>query len=300
MKKLIRIVIIAILFIIIGFVSDTGDTAPETEENSFPEAGAVKLEGKKHKITIEGSTSVAVLMEILAEAYMENNKDVRIDIMANGTNAAIKAVSQGNADLGMVSRYLKNSEKTVVINEIQIAWDALAVIVNPQNPVIGLTKDQVIQMYQGSIKKWIEVGGADKWIHLISREEGSGTQEAFRELFEIHEIFPGAQTADGNGSVIAGVAGKINAIGYISLGFVQEQVKSIKIDGIVASRENTINGSYTLKRPYCLILRNEVCDDSIKELITFILSEEGQGIVSQKYIPVKLRLNSLMVKYIIG
>lgn len=249
------------------------------------EEGSVLLAKNSTKITVEGSTSAAVLLEVLAEAFMEKNPDIKIDIIANGTNAAIKAVRNNNADLGMVSRLLKTNEKTPRIKEVTIAWDVLAVVVNPENNINDLEKKQICEIYAGKITNWSVVGGTDMPIHVISREEGSGTYQAFQYFFGIDRITRGAQVTDGNGSMLEGVAGKINAIGYASMGFINNRVKVISVDGIYPAKENIINNLYTLKRPFSLIYNEELNKSGVNEFIAFINSEEATAIISKHYIP---------------
>ncbi len=263
-----------------GLFDGNREMAPEPFDT-----GVALLPANKLKISVEGSTSIAGLLEVLAEAFMERHPDVKIDIMANGTNAAIKAVTNYNADLGMVSRELNSVEKSSPLKELQIAWDVLTIIVHPKNRINGLSKQQVSMIYQGQINNWSEFGGDDMPIHVISREEGSGTQRAFQSLFEAGNIRAGAQIAGGNGAVLVSVAGKTNAIGYVSYGFINRSVKAIRIDEIYPSRENTQNGSYKLKRPFLLIYMDNNKKEVVHQFIRFIESEIGRQIISERYVP---------------
>jgi len=249
------------------------------------DAGSVLLVKNSAVITIEGSTSAAVLFEVLAEAFMEKNPEIKVEIMANGTNAAIKAVRNYNADFGMVSRHLKANEKTPGMKEIIIAWDVLAVVVNPENRIGNLQRDQISAIYSGRITNWSAVGGSDMPIHVISREEGSGTYQAFRSLAGIEKVTRSAQVTDGNGSMLEGVAGKINSIGYVSMGFINNRVKVISIDGIYPIKENILNNLYTLKRPFSLIYYEQREKNGTDEFIEFLHSDEARSIISKKYIP---------------
>ncbi len=225
------------------------------------------------------------MLEVLAEAFMEKNPDIKVEIMANGTNAAIKAVRNNNADLGMVSRHLKTTEKTPGMKELIIAWDVLAVVVNPENLIKNLQREQVLGIYSGKITNWSTVGGTDIPVHVISREEGSGTYQAFQSLAGIEKVTPGAQVTDGNGSMLEGVAGKTNAIGYVSMGFINNRVKVISIDGIYPTKENVLNNLYTLKRPLSLIYNEYRGKTETDKFIAFIHSEEARSLISKNYIP---------------
>ena len=205
--------------------------------------------------------------------------------MANGTNAAIKAVRNSSADLGMVSRYLKTTEKTPGMKEVIIAWDVLAVVINPENNIKNLQKNHISEIYSGRITNWSIIGGFDMPIHVISREEGSGTYQAFKSLIGIEKITPSSQVTDGNGSMIESVAGKINSIGYVSMGFINNRVKVLSIDGIYPTKDNILNNLYTLKRPFSLIYIEDRKKNEVNEFIAFINSEEVRSIISKKYIP---------------
>jgi len=288
--KIYKLILCLVIIAIISASAASWDTwnidIKNTEAVPTPaDTGSVLLVKNSARITIEGSTSAAVLLEVLAEAFMEKNPDIKIDIMANGTGAAIKAVRNNNADLGMVSRQLKMTEKTPRMKELTIAWDVLAVVVNPGNHIKNLQKNQISGIYNGKITNWSTVGGIDMPIHVISREEGSGTYNAFKSLVGIEKIIHGAQVTDGNGSMLEGVAGKINSIGYVSMGFINNRVKVISIDGIYPTKENILDNSYTLKRPFSLIYNEDREKSDLREFIDFINSEEARNIISKSYIP---------------
>jgi len=291
MRKTLLVLILCLLIVIIISVP-TGPWSIEKRDIKITEAvpspadtDSFLIGGSGANITVEGSTSAAVLLEVLAEAFMEKNPDIKVDIMANGTNAAIKAVRNNNADLGMISRQLKTTEKTPRMKEVTIAWDVLAVVVNPKNNIKNLQKNGISGIYSGKITNWSTFGGIDMPIHVISREEGSGTYQAFKSLIGIEKITPGSQVTDGNGSMLEGVARKINSIGYVSMGFINDRVKVISIDGIYPTKENIINNLYTLKRPFSLIYNEEPNKNEVSEFIAFIKSEEARNIISKKYMP---------------
>ena len=234
------------------------------------------------KITISGSTSVGPTMEMLAEAYEKNN-DVKIEIQQVGSSAGIKNTIDGTSDLGMSSRDLKDQEAKEV-DATEIALDGIAVVTNKDNPVSDLTTEQVKDIFTGKITNWKEVGGEDAQIVLVSREEGSGTRDGFQDIlgFESADLVKDAQICDGSGAVKSTIEGNKNAIGYISFGYVKDGIKSVKINGIEANDTNVLSGDYVISRPFLLTNKKGNLSDKAKSFVEFILSEEGQNIVSEE------------------
>ncbi len=229
---------------------------------------------------VAGSTSVQPYAEVLAEEYMILNLDSEIDIQGGGSSAGITAAQTQSADIGMSSRALKDEEKGLW--NIEIARDGLVLIVNPKNPLENLALDQIRDIYTGIITDWSQVGGSTANIHLITREEGSGTRSAFTELVMGEaEITPKAIVQDSNGSVMQLVAGDPNAIGFISLGLVNDEVKALHLDGIEATAENIMNDSYKLSRPFLFVTKDEPTGLT-KSFIDFTLSLEGQELLSKE------------------
>lgn len=236
-------------------------------------------------IIIAGSTSVQPYAEVVAEEYSILNPSTEIDIQGGGSSAGITAAQSGVANIGMSSRSLKDEEKGLWY--VEIARDGLAIVVNPANNVQDLTLDQVRDIYSETITTWNEVGGSKSKIHVIAREEGSGTRSAFTDLVmgKTTEITPRAIVQDSNGAVRQLVADDPNAIGFISLGLVNETVKALQLDGIAATRENVENGSYQLSRPFLFVSSGEPTGQ-VKEFVDFILSDDGQKIlVNEGLIP---------------
>jgi len=229
---------------------------------------------------VAGSTSVQPYAEILAEEYMILHPGTEIDIQGGGSSAGITAAKSGVANLGMSSRHLNEEEKSLW--SVEIAKDGLGVIVHPSNPISNLTLDQIRKIYSGEIKSWNEVGGSNSKIHLITREEGSGTRSAFTELvMKKTEITLKAIVQDSNGAVKQLVKDDENAIGFISLGLVDNNVKALQLDGVVASQANILNGSYSLSRPFLFVSLSQPSGQA-KEFLDFILSPEGQKMLSDE------------------
>lgn len=241
-------------------------------------------------IIIAGSTSVQPYAEILAEEYDALYPESKIDIQGGGSSAGITAAQSGTAHIGMSSRKLKENEKELW--NIEIARDGLAVIIHPSNPVQNLTLEHVRGIYTGNIINWNEVGGENAKIHLIAREEGSGTRGAFEELVMGSDfITPKAIVQNSNGSVRQLVSGDKYSIGFISLGLIDETVKAINLDGIEPTSENVTNGSYMLFRPFLFVSASEP-EDLIKQFIDFTISLAGQQILSDEgLVPLSFDIN---------
>ncbi|MCL6478358.1 MAG: phosphate ABC transporter substrate-binding protein [Peptococcaceae bacterium] len=241
----------------------------------------------KTTVTIAGSTSVQPLSDELAKAYSQKNPHVTINVQGGGSSQGIKAAADGIAQIGASSRGLKESEKGKV-KEILIAIDGIAIVVNPGNvQVANLSMDQVRDIFSGKITNWKDVGGNDAAISVVTREAGSGTRGAFEEIV-MHDakITDRAITQASNGAVRTTVAGDQNAIGYLSLGYLSTEVKGIKVDNVDPTVENIKNGTYKVKRPFLYLTSGEPAGE-VKAYIDFVLSPEGQQIVSKHYIPVK-------------
>ena len=231
----------------------------------------------KAGIIVAGSTSVQPYAEVLAEEYMILHPDAVIDIQGGGSSAGIMAAQSGTSDLGMSSRILKDDEKSLWY--VEIARDGLAVIMNPANPILNLTLDQISDIYSAKISDWSQVGGTKAKIHIITREDGSGTRDAFVNLvMGESNITPRAIVQDSNGAVRQLVADDPNAIGYISLGLVDDTVKALQLDGVAATRDNVMNGSYGLSRPFLFVALAEPTGQT-KQFLDFVLSPEGQQIL---------------------
>ena len=236
--------------------------------------------GPEDGIILAGSTSVQPYAEILAEEFSHIHPEYEVDVQGGGSSAGITAAGSGTADIGMSSRDL--SEKERGLWAVELAKDGLAVIVHPSNPIDDLTLEQVRGVYTGEITNWSELGGAEAKIHIIAREDGSGTRSAFESLvMGSAGISPRAIVQDSNGAVRLLVSDDPNSIGFISLGLADESVKALRLDGVEPTVENVINGSYGLFRPFLFVLKTEP-EGLAKEFIDFTLSAEGQRILTDE------------------
>ncbi len=236
--------------------------------------------GGAQGVCIAGSTSVQPFAEKLAEIFMGQHPKIRVDVQGGGSSAGIQAAIQGAANLGASSRELLGPEKA--LQEIPIAYDGIAIIVHPTNPLSNLSVEQIKQIFTSKLTDWRDFGLPPREIDVINREEGSGTREAFEHLvMGKAEVSPAAMVQDSNGAVREIVAGDPNAIGYLSAGLVDNRVKAVTIDGVRPSPENIKNHTYKLRRRFLLVSR-EAPGASCKKFVDFTLSPEGQQILEKE------------------
>lgn len=250
------------------------------------QTGSTTADGT-YTIEVSGSTSVYPLIEQLASAFTAAHTGVRINANGTGSTDGITAAQTGTSEVGMSSRELKISELGYGLDELVIAVDAIAVVVHPTNVVSNLSIDMVRRIYTGEVTNWSQVGGPDAPIAVVSREPGSGTRGAFEEVVGFPgKLVAGAIEFDGTGGVRASVAGNPNAIGYVSLGSLDANVKALTIDGVEASSGNVVNGSYKVARPFILLYRENKISEQTRAFFDWVLSPEGQNIVGRSYVKV--------------
>ncbi len=253
--------------------TETSDTAAATPA----EDTKVVLSGA---LTLTGSTSMSDVGTALAEAFMIANPDVTVSVGGNGSGEGPTAVNDGTAQIGMLSRELKDKETPDAFDQYIIGFDGIAVIVNPACGVEDITPEQIADIYTGKITNWSELGGEDQPIQCIGREAASGTRGAFEELIGIEDIAIYAEEQNSTGNVKQSVAGNPNAIGYVSLSAVDETVKALKLNGVDASEETVKTGDYVLQRPFLMIAKSGTTDELTNAFLDFVYSAEGQTIIA--------------------
>ncbi|MFA9398066.1 MAG: phosphate ABC transporter substrate-binding protein [Clostridiaceae bacterium] len=283
-KKNIKILISGLAVVLsLGLFAGCGTTSTDTDSSASD-----KLEGT---VSVVGSTSVQPLAQAIADEFESVEPGIKIDIQGVGSTAGVTAIHDGTCDIGTASRKLKGNETGYGLDEHIIAYDGIGVVVNPSNKVSDLTTEQIKDIFEGKITNWSEVGGADDDILVVSREDGSGTRGAFEELMELIDsdkvstVVANALIADSNGAVKANIASKENAIGYMSLGMIDDSVKKTMVDGIEATDANIIAGEYNVSRPFLMLTNGEV-NEITQAYLDFIMSDAGQKIVSEEYITV--------------
>lgn len=235
--------------------------------------------GSGSLVTISGSTSVGPLAEKLAMKY-EETADVKIEVNQIGSSAGITNAINGVSQIGMSSRDLKQEEIDSGIEQLVIAYDGIVVVTHPSNPVQNLTMEQVNAIFTGEVTNWKEVGGKDMEIVVVSREDGSGSRDAFQEIvgYESGQLIRNAIVASGNGNIKTTVAMNKHAIGFISFEYIDESVSAMNINGVEALAENVLSGEYLLSRPFLFVYKEGV-PEAATQFMDYILSPDGQKIV---------------------
>jgi len=265
--------------------------AMEEEDSPAEEAPAAEAETSlEGQLQLAGSTTIQPLAEVWAEAFMDTNPDVTIDVQGGGSSVGVTAAGEGTADIGMSSREIKDSEFETFpeLQVFTVAYDGIAIVVNPGVELTTLSVEQVRQIFAGEITNFSEVGGSDAPITVVSREEGSGTRGAFEELVMEYkddagekQLAPITETAllqQSNGQVRTVVAETPNTIAYISFGFLDSSIKAVSIDNVEPTVENVKNGSYSIYRPLNLETNGDP-NPLAQAFLDYILSAEGQQVV---------------------
>ena len=245
--------------------------------------------GNTYTLSISGSTSVGPLAEKLADKYVEIN-DIKIEVNQIGSSAGITNATSGVSEIGMSSRDLKEEEKANGLKETIVAYDGIVVVTHPSNKVKDLTMEQVKQIFTGEVTNWKELGGDDMEIVVVSREDGSGSRDAFQEIvdYSSSELVRSAIIASGNGNIKTTVAMNKHAVGFISFEYIDESISTVDINGVEATAENVLQQTYSLSRPFLFVYKEEHLSTEGQQFIDYILSPKGQNVVSEAgVIPLK-------------
>ncbi len=260
-------------------------------------AGLVCLaaNAKETKIVIDGSTTVGPIAKAFAEYFMEKNSDVNIAVSESGSGNGAKSLVNGTCDVAAMSRPMKDKEFKAAANKgIQpvahvIALDGLPILVHPSNPVKKLTVEQVRDIYLGKITNWKEVGGANKKIVTISRDTNSGTYETFEKLvMKKQKIRKDCEYVGSNGAIRQRVQTTPAAVGYAGLGFVDNTVKALEINGIYPKSSTVQSGQYPISRPLFMYTNKyPELGSALYQFITIHLTKDGQEMVEEiGFVPV--------------
>ena len=262
---------------------------------------ALSFQGILHAQRVKGSDTLLPLTQELAEQYLKKEPGAEVIVTGGGSGVGIAALPENTTDIAMASRQIKFSEKMkfaelgLDAEEVVVAYDALAVVVNPSNPVGRLTREQLEAIFRGKITNWKDVGGEDRKIVVYSRETSSGTYEFFKEsVLENKNYMSSILSMPATGAIIQSVRQTKGAIGYIGLAYLNPYVKPLAVsyDGgahyAVPSVETAADGSYPIVRPlyYYYDSRKEA---QVSPFISYVLSPEGQeSVLEQGFIPVKM------------
>ena len=238
--------------------------------------------GKSEKtVSTDGSTSMEAVIGYLSEAYTEKNSDVKVTYNPTGSGSGIQAVQEGRCDIGLSSRNLKDEEKADLIATV-VAYDGIAVIINPDNPITDLTVEQIARIYTGEITNWNEIGGNNTPIVCIGREAASGTRDGFEAITGTADKCKYAQELTSTGDVVQTVSSNPNAIGYASLASVKDSVKAVSVEGIAPSNETILSGAYKIQRDFILVTRKDTeLTGSAKDFFDFCMSKEADEYITK-------------------
>lgn len=240
-------------------------------------------------VSTDGSTSMEEVIGVLGEAFQEKYSGMTFTYNPTGSGSGIQAVKEGRCDIGLSSRGLKEEEKADGLMETVLAYDGIAVVVNPENEVGELDVETIAKVYTGEITNWAELGGNNAEIVVIGREAGSGTRDGFESITGTEDACKYRQELTSTGDVIATVSQNPDAIGYASLAAVSDQVKALSVGGVAPSEATVKDGSYIIQRPFVLVTKDGVeLSEAAQKFFDFALSDEAAPLISQAgAVPVK-------------
>ena len=251
MKKFIALLLAAVLTLALAACGSKNDTNTDANaDNTNDDSTKTAITGT---VATDGSTSMEKVIGALSESFMANNADATVTYNPTGSGSGITAVQEGTCDIGLSSRALKDEEKSAGLKETILAYDGIAIIVHPDNPVNDLTIEQIAQLYTGEITNWKDVGGNDAQVVLIGREAASGTRDGFESITGTKEKCLYRQELTSTGDVVTAVSQNPDAIGYASLASIKDSVKALNVDGVTPSEDTVKDGSYKVQRPFVLV-----------------------------------------------
>ena len=267
-KKLLALTLSAVLAVsaLSGCSQGTGSAAETTaaSKTTAPETAAVSEVAAptpepavSGSVSTDGSTSMEKVIGMLGEAFEASNGGVTFTYNPTGSGSGIQAVSEGRCDIGLSSRSLKDEEKDSGLTETVLAYDGIAVIVHPDNPVQDLTVEDIAGIYTGKITNWKDVGGENAEIVVIGREAGSGTRDGFESITGTEDACSYRQELTSTGAVITAVSQNPGAIGYASLASVKDSVRALSVGGVAPSEDTVKDGSYVIQRPFVLVTKTD-------------------------------------------
>ncbi|WP_434310264.1 phosphate ABC transporter substrate-binding protein [Hominifimenecus sp. rT4P-3] len=257
------------------------------------EAGKTEAAPAQSEITgtvaADGSTSMEKVIGSLKETFEANNDGITVTYNPTGSGTGIMAVAEGRCDIGLSSRDLKDEEKAKGLTGTVLAYDGIAIIVHPENPVADLALEDIAKIYTGEIKNWKEVGGKDAEIVLIGRESGSGTRDGFESITGTKDKCALKQELTSTGDVITTVSSNPAAIGYASLASIKDNVKALKVGGVEPTEATIKDGSYTVQRNFVLVTKTDAkLSDAAQKFFDYITSAEASEVIQKAgAVPVK-------------
>ena len=275
MKKFIALaltLVMALSLVACGSSDNSGDNAADNNGGDAAITGTVST---------DGSTSMEKVIGALSESFMAANGGVTVNYNPTGSGSGITAVQEGTCDIGLSSRALKDEEKAAGLKETVLAYDGIAIIVHPDNPVSDLTLEQIAKLYTGEITNWKDVGGNDAEVVLIGREAASGTRDGFESITGTKDACQYRQELTSTGDVITAVSQNPDAIGYASLASVKDTVKALNVGGVTPSEATVKDGSYLVQRPFVLVtVEGKALSPAAQAFFDYALSADAASIIS--------------------
>ena len=244
-------------------------------------------------IQAKGSDTILNVTQGIAEEFMQKNPKAKIAVTGGGSGVGISALLNKTTDIAMASRAMKQSEIDkakelgIGVEEVVLGFDGITLIVNQNNQVKGLDSVTLGKIFRGEITNWKEIGGDDAKIVALSRDSSSGTHEFFKEHVirggEKNNLEYGPETLymPSNEAIKQEVKSNKYAIGYIGMGYMDDSVHSLAIDGIAPSKENVSNKTYPIAREVYWYVPSERTG-TMKELVDFAISADGQSVVESE------------------
>ena len=281
MKKILAFALSAVmaLALLAGCGNQTDNNSSNDNGGDASDTPAASVSGT---VSTDGSTSMEKVIGALSESYMAANKDVTVNYNPTGSGAGITAVQEGTCDIGLSSRALKDEEKAAGLKETVLAYDGIAIIVHPDNPVSDLSIEQIAQLYTGEITNWKDVGGNDAQVVLIGREAASGTRDGFESITGTKDKCQYRQELTSTGDVITTVSQNPDAIGYASLASIKDSVKALNVDGVTPSEASVKDGSYKVQRPFVLVtVEGKTLSPAAQSFFDYATSSEAASIIAK-------------------
>ena len=236
--------------------------------------------GSTETVSTDGSTSMELVIGSLGEAF-QNDTGISFTYNPTGSGTGIQAVLEGRCDIGLSSRDLKDSEKAAGLTSTVLAYDGIAIILNPNNPISDLSLETIARIYKGEITNWSQIGGQDLEIVLIGREASSGTREGFESVTGTKDACQYRQELTSTGDVITTVSQNPAAIGYASVASIKSTVKVVSVNGVLPSEETIKAGTYSVQRPFVLVTKADTAlTESAQKFFDFITSSAARDIIS--------------------
>ncbi len=266
MKKTVALILMVVMAVSVAFATGNSEKGANGSVSS--------------SVSTDGSTSMEKVIGALGESFMQQHSSVTFTYNPTGSGSGIKAVLEGRCDIGLSSRALKEEEKSQGLVETVLAYDGIALIVNPKNPIDELDVDTIAKMFKGEITNWNEVGGDDAGIVLIGREAGSGTRDGFESITKTVDACRYRQELTSTGDVITTVSQNPYAIGYASLAAIKDSVKALAVNGVNPSEETVKDGSYAIQRPFVLVTKQGVAlSNAAQMFFEYATSAEAAPII---------------------